>query len=217
MVRDNFDRELTDLKNKVLIMGGAVEKALAQSITGLKKQDRKIAEEVIAEDDIIDNLELEIEERCLTLIARHQPMAKDARRIGTILKLITDLERMGDKAASISHKTLNLLDEPFIKPLVDIPRMAGLIEKMVKNALNAFVEENVDKARAVIRADEEIDHLYDQIFRELITIMISDPKTIKQATQLLFISSDLERIGDHATNLGERVTFLVTGDIMDLS
>ena len=216
MVRDNFDQELNELKNRVLVMGGAVEDAITKAIEGLKKQDRKIAEEVISEDDIIDELELEIENKCLTLIARHQPMAKDLRRIGTVLKLITDLERMGDKAASISHKTLELLDEPFIKPLVDIPRMADLTEQMVENALNAFVEEDVSKAKKVIQDDDEIDALYNQIFRELVTFMISDPKTITQATQLLFVSSDLERIGDHATNLGEWVIFMVTGDRMDL-
>ena len=171
---------------------------------------------MIQEDDRIDELELDIENRCLTLIARHQPMAKDLRRIGTILKLITDLERMGDKAASISHKTLKLLDEPFIKPLVDIPRMGNLTERMVENALNAFVEEDVTKARKVMKDDDEIDLLFNQIFRELVTFMISDPKTINQAIQLLFVSSDLEKIGDHATNLGEWVIFMVTGDRMDL-
>ncbi len=216
MVRDNFDQELSDLKNQVLVMGSAVENAITKSISGLKQQNRAIAEEVIQEDDRIDELELDIENRCLTLIARHQPMAKDLRRIGTILKLITDLERMGDKAASISHKTLKLLDEPFIKPLVDIPRMGNLTERMVENALNAFVEEDVTKARKVMKDDDEIDLLFNQIFRELVTFMISDPKTINQAIQLLFVSSDLEKIGDHATNLGEWVIFMVTGDRMDL-
>ncbi|ACB84567.1 phosphate signaling complex protein PhoU [Natranaerobius thermophilus] len=216
MVRDTFDQELTELKNQVLVMGGAVEKAISKSIEGLKKQDGKIARQVIQEDDSIDDLELEIEDKCLTLIARHQPMAKDLRRIGIILKLITDLERMGDKAASISHKTLNLLDEPFIKPLVDIPRMADLTEEMVENSLNAFVKENVDLAYQVIDDDNKIDYLYDQIFRELVTYMITDPKKISQATQLMFVSSDLERISDHATNLGEWVIFMVTGDRIDV-
>ena len=212
MVRSNFDKELNDLKDRVLVMGGAVEKAISTTLEGLIKQDRNVAEQVIDGDDAIDELELEIEDKCLTLIARQQPMAKDLRRIGIILKLITDLERMGDKAASISHKTLDLLDEPFIKPLVDIPRMAELTENMVEDALNAFVEEDVEKARQVIADDQKIDSLYNQIFRELVTFMISDPQTISQATQLLFISSDLERIGDHATNIGEWVIFMVTGD-----
>lgn len=217
LTRDTFDKRLNELKEQVLVMGGAVEKAISKSVEGLKKQDRAIALEVIEEDENIDQLELKIEDKCLTLIARHQPMAKDLRRIGTILKLITDLERMGDKAASISYKTLDLLDEPFIKPLVDIPRMAATTENMVQDALNAFVNENVKSARKVILKDDEIDSLYNQIFRELITYMISDPKTINQATQLLFISSDLETIGDHASRLGEWVIFMVTGDRIEIN
>ncbi len=217
LTRDTFDKRLNELKEQVLVMGGAVEKAISKSVEGLKKQDRAIALEVIEEDENIDQLELKIEDKCLTLIARHQPMAKDLRRIGTILKLITDLERMGDKAASISYKTLDLLDEPFIKPLVDIPRMAATTDNMVQDALNAFVNENVQSARKVILKDDEIDSLYNQIFRELITYMISDPKTINQATQLLFISSDLETIGDHASRLGEWVIFMVTGDRIEIN
>ena len=212
MARENFDKELNEMKSKVLSMGGAVEEAINNSIKALKNQDKELAEKVIAKDDIIDDLELEIEEMCLQIIAKHQPMANDLRRIGTALKIITDLERIGDYATSICRKTLYMLDEPFIKPLIDLPRMAELTRQMVEKALNAYVNEDAKTAYEIPEDDDTIDSLHHQILSELITYMISDPKTIKQATQLLFISRALERIGDHSTNLAEWIIFMVTGE-----
>ncbi len=212
MARANFDKELNEMKSKVLSMGGAVEQAIDDSINSLKNKDEELARKVIRNDDIIDDLELEIEKMCMRLIAQHQPMANDLRRIGTALKIITELERMGDHASSICKKTLYMLDEPLIKPLIDIPRMAQLTQQMVKKALDAYVNENVEAAYEIPEKDDEIDSLHHQIFSELITYMISDPKTIKQATQLLFISSGLERIGDHSTNLAEWIIFMVSGE-----
>ncbi len=211
MARSNFDKELTEMKQKVLSMGGAVEEAIDNSVKALKNQDSILAQKVIENDDIIDDLELEIEKLCMRLIAQHQPMANDLRRVGTALKIITELERMGDYASSISKKTLYMVDEPLIKPLVDLPRMAKLTQQMVEKALDAYVNENSKVAYEIAEEDDEIDALHKQIFSELITYMISDPKTINQSTQLLFISSSLERIGDHSTNLAEWIIFMVTG------
>ena len=212
-----FEEKMGVIEEKLEEMGSLVEKAIARSIESLKKQDLELAQMVIDGDDIIDNLELEIEEKCLEIIATQQPMAKDLRRVATLFKIINDLERMADYATSIAKITLRIADQPLIKPLVDIPRMALLSQKMVKQALDAYVREDVELAAAVGRDDDEVDKLFGQIFRELLTIMMENPKTITQATHLLFVGRWLERISDHATNIAEEVIFLVTGEKKNLN
>lgn len=207
-----FEKKMAWLQEKLHRMGGLVEEAIACSIAALKRQDFDLARKVIDGDDIIDKLELEIEEKCLEIIATQQPMARDLRRVATLFKMINDLERMADYATDIAKITLRIGNEPLIKPLVDIPRMAMLTQKMAKQALDAYVSEDVDLALALARDDDEVDLLHGQIFRELLTIMMENPRTITQATSLLFVSRWLERIADHATNIAEEVVFLVTGE-----
>lgn len=212
-----YEKKMTHLQEKLQQMGCLVEEAIGRSIEALKKQDMELARLVIAGDDIIDNLEEEIEEKCLEVIATQQPMARDLRRVATLFKMVNDLERMADYATSISKITLRIADAPLIKPLVDIPRMAELSQKMVKHALDAYVREDVELAVSVGSDDDEVDNLFGQIFRELLTIMMENPKTITQATHLLFVGRWLERISDHATNIAEEVIFLATGKKRNLN
>ena len=212
-----FEEKMKHLQEKLQQMGSLVEDSIARSIEALKNQDLELAQKVIAADDVIDDLEQDIEEKCLEVIATQQPMARDLRRVATLFKMINDLERMGDYATSIAKITLRIASEPLIKPLVDIPRMAILSQKMVKQSLDAYVREDVDLALAVGADDDEVDKLFGQIFRELLTIMMENPRTITQATHLLFVGRWLERIGDHATNIAEEVIFLVTGEKRSLN
>ncbi|NPV44118.1 MAG: phosphate signaling complex protein PhoU [Firmicutes bacterium] len=216
-MRSGFQRELDELYQDVLKMGSIVEQQIFNAVESLKNKDKELAEKVIKDDDIVDNLETSIEDKCIKLIARQQPMAKDLRIIFTGIKIVTDLERMSDYATDIAKFTIRLLGEKYIKPLIDIPRMSEKTRKMVKDALDAYVHEDTELARQVCADDDEIDHLYKQIFNELLIIMMQDPRTIKQATQLLFSARALERIADHATNLGEWVIFQVTGKKKDLN
>ncbi len=212
-----YVKKIGELQNKLLQMGGLVEEAIARAIDSLKSQDLEMAEKVINNDDRIDELELEIEEGCLALIATQQPMAKDLRKVATLLKMIMDLERMGDYALDIAKTIKNIGNQPLIKPLVDIPRMARITQLMVKESLDSYIKEDVSLAVSMAQHDDEVDMLHKQIFRELLTIMMENPRTITQATHLLFISRYLERIADHATNIGENVIFLVTGERKDLN
>lgn len=216
-MRSGFQRELDELYQDVLKMGSIVEQQIFNAVESLKNKDKKLAEKVIKDDDIVDDLETSIEDKCIKLIARQQPMAKDLRIIFTGIKIVTDLERMSDYATDIAKFTIRLLGEKYVKPLIDIPRMSEKTRKMVKDALDAYVHEDTELARQVCADDDEIDHLYKQIFNELLIIMMQDPRTIKQATQLLFSARALERIADHATNLGEWVIFQVTGKKKDLN
>ena len=212
-----YEEKMNKLYDKLQHMGSLVEESIARTIEALKAQNLELAQSVIDGDDLIDDLEHEIEEKCLEVIATQQPMAKDLRRVATLFKMINDLERMADYATSIAKITLRIADQPLIKPLVDIPRMAILSQKMVKQALDAYVREDVDLAAAVGKDDDEVDKLFGQIFRELLTIMMENPKTITQATHLLFVGRWLERISDHATNIAEEVIFLVTGEKRNLN
>jgi len=212
-----YEEKMKQLQEKLHHMGSLVEESIARSIEALKNQDLELARKVITADDTIDDLEQEIEEKCLEVIATQQPMARDLRRVATLFKMINDLERMADYATSIAKITLRIADEPLIKPLVDIPRMAVLSQKMVKESLDAYVREDVDLAVSVGADDDQVDKLFGQIFRELLTIMMENPKTITQATHLLFVGRWLERIGDHATNIAEEVIFLVTGEKRNLN
>lgn len=217
MPRTTFEQAIKELQEDLIKMGSLVEESIDKAVTSLANRDAKLSEEVVAGDDAIDAMETEIENKCMTLLARQQPIAKDLRLIATVLKIITDLERMGDHATDIAKVNLRLDGQPLIKPLVDIPRMAVLTQNMVRNALNAFIREDIKLAEQVGQDDDEVDHLYGQIFRELLVFMLQDPRTISQATYLLFVGNYLERIGDHATNIGERVLYLVTGEKKDLN
>lgn len=212
-----FEEKMKKLQKSLLKMGELVEASIARAIQALKDQDITLAEKVIKEDDLIDHLELEIEEGCFTLIATHQPMARDLRKVATLFKMIVDLERIGDYAVDIARIVCRIGRQPLIKPLVDIPRMTLIVQKMVKESLDAYVREDVELALKMARKDDEVDKLHSQIFRELLTIMMENPRTITQASHLLFVSRYLERIADHATNIGEKVLFLVKGEKRDLN
>jgi len=216
-MRSQFEEELKALNIKLLKMGSMVQNIIEVSVQALAKQDLDRAKSVFELDDDIDALELEIEHQCMSLIARQQPIAKDLRTIGTILKIITDLERMGDHAINIAKVTLEIGENKLIKPLIDIPKMAGLTADMVNKSLDAFMHEDIDLAKELDTDDEQVDDLYEAIYLELIEMMLENPEIIKQATQLLFIGRYLERTADHATNIGERIIYMVTGERMKIN
>ncbi|TCL40252.1 phosphate transport system protein [Anaerospora hongkongensis] len=209
--RHNYDQELEGLRGEILKMGEAVSAAISDAVQSLAKQNEELARKVIANDDIIDKMEIDIEDHCMVLIARQQPLARDLRVIGTGMKIATDLERMGDHAYDIANVTLRIANQPLLKPLVDIPRMAEMAQKMLNDALRAYVNLDTQLAEAVCHADDEVDYLYQQVFRELLTYMFEDPRTISQATQLIFVARYLERVADHATNIAEWIIYLATG------
>lgn len=210
-IRHNYDQELEQLRQGLLKMGRAVDLAIDDAVTSLAKQDVELARRVMDFDDEIDQMEIDIEDKCMVLIARQQPMARDLRVISTGLKITTDLERMGDHAYDIAKITLGMKNQPLIKPLVDIPRMAQMSQKMLKDSLEAYTTLDIALAEQVCLNDDEVDNIYHQVFRELLTYMMEDPKTISQATQLIFVARYLERIADHATNIAEWTIYLVTG------
>lgn len=217
--RQGFHQSLEYLQQEILRMGSIVEQVIAKAVESLAKLDAKIADEVIEGDKVVDDLELQIENQCLKLIATQQPMAKDLRKIAAGFKIITDLERIADYSVDIARVAKRIIDtgQPLIKPLIDIPRMAELAQGMVKRSLDANVHGDVDLAYAVAQEDDQVDHLHNQIFRELLVFMMEDPKTIGQATYLLFVSRYLERIADHATNIAEEAIYLETGERKELN
>lgn len=217
MQRSEYQRSLEGLQQDILKMGGLVEENIFRSVDSLAKQDLKMAETVFQVEEEIDQMELKIEEKCLKLIATQQPMAKDLRKIASAFKIITDLERMGDYSVDIAKVTRRIGEDALIKPLIDLPQMARKVQIMVKNSLDAYVSENIELAKAVGIADDDVDQLHKQIFRELLVLMMENPRTISQATHLLFVSRSLERIADHATNISESVIYLVTGKRVDLN
>jgi len=208
---------MKDLNVSLLKMGAMVQEIIQVSVQALAKQDLEMAKKVCQLDDRIDELELKIEQECMKLLALQQPMAKDLRVIGTIMKIITDLERMGDHAVNIANITLKIGNEPLIKPLIDIPQMAKLSEDMVRKSLDAFMKEDIQLAKEVANDDDGVDELYEIIYIELLGMMIEKSEIIKQATHLLFIGRYLERIADHATNIGERVIYMVTGERVEIN
>ncbi|RQD69943.1 MAG: phosphate transport system regulatory protein PhoU [Tindallia sp. MSAO_Bac2] len=216
-MRTTYTERLKGLKIKLLKMGSMVQEIIEESLQALMEQDMEKAAKIYIMDDKIDELELEIEKECMELIALQQPMAKDLRIIGTILKAITDLERMGDHAVNIAKQTRLIGDEEFIKPLVDIPKMARLSEKMVAKCLDSFLKEDLDLAREVAYEDNEVDETYERVYLELMEMMIEDQKVIKQAFHLLLIARFLERIADHSTNISERVIYMVTAERVEIN
>lgn len=216
-MRGSFHQELEELKLDITRMGTLVEQALERSVASLKASDVALAHQVVAEDKEVNRFHLGIEERCLRLLALQQPMAKDLRVIGTALKLITDLERMADYGVNIARTTIRMSGEPLVKPLVDIPRMVDVTMLMLREALAAFVHEDVAMALQMIERDHEVDHLYKKVFGELESLMMADPVNVRQALQLLFVARGLERTADHATNLGEWIIYMVTGERKELN
>ncbi len=207
----HFDEELKELKERLLRMASLAEESIVKAVKALVDRDKELAEDVIGSDDAINFLEIEVDELCLKLLAIRQPIATDLRFITSALKIITDLERIGDLSVNIAERALDLMEQPLLKPLIDIPRMAQLAQKMVKDSLDAFVNRDPELAREVCRRDDEVDQLNHQIFRELLTYMIQDPKAITRSVDLILVGRHLERIADHATNIGEDVVYLVKG------
>ncbi|MDI3280192.1 MAG: phosphate signaling complex protein PhoU [Bacillota bacterium] len=212
-MRVGFDKELEKLERDVLRMGSIVEEAVVKAIRALANQDLALADEVIANDREVDLLEIQIEEKCIALLALQCPLGRDLRLIGTTLKITTDLERVGDNAVNIMEVVKRIGHEPLIKPLIDIPRMANLAEKMLKDSLDAFVRRDATLAEQVRLRDDEVDEIYVGLYDELMGYVFpgGEEYKVRQAINLLFISYYLERIADHATNIAERVVYLVTG------
>ncbi len=217
MIRESLEKELIKLKEEVTIMGRLLADQVLKSVKALVDKDLKLAREVIENDDIVDKMERELESKALELIALKQPMASDLRLIGTVLRMIVDIERMADHAEDIARIAIDLYDKKYIKPLIDIPRMSDNAQKMIETALAAFIEADVNISNTLVAMEVEMDCLYDQIFRELLSYMLQDQKNIPQATALLLVAGHLERIGDHATNLGEMVIYTVQGIRVDLN
>ncbi len=203
--------ELEQLKQTLLLMGALVEEQIRAVMRALTDRDDALAKDVIARDAEVNRYDIQIDEKCVELLARYQPAAGDLRFITTAMKIVTDLERIGDQAANIGHRVLELNREPQLKPYIDLPRMAERAQEMVKSGLDAFVARDTALARRVASSDREVDVLRDQIFRELLTYMMEDPKTIARAISLILVSRFLERVADHATNIAERVVYMVEG------
>ena len=215
--RATFDRQIHDLQDDTLLLGSMVEKAVLRSVDALKRLDVDLARQVVADDLQINAKRWQIEDRALELIARQQPMAGDLRAIASVIHIVTDLERMGDHAEGIAKIALMHGDQPLLKPLLDIPRMADRATDMLRRSLQAFVQRDADAAIAIAAEDDVVDGLYDQVYRELLTFMIEDPHTIQRATWLLWTSHNLERIADRTTNICERVVYLVTGKMEEIN
>ena len=213
MLRVDLDRQLAHLQEEIALMANVVDKAIYRAVEALKDRDLAESQSVIDGDDYIDQKRYEVEELCVDLIATQQPMAGDLRAIIAMLHIAVELERMGDYAEGIAKISLLMGDEPPLKPLIDIPRMANKATEMLRNSMDSLVERDLAKAEQVLDDDDEVDDLYDQVYRELLLFMIQDPRSIQRATYLLWAAHDLERIADRATNIAERVMFLITGRI----
>ncbi|MGH7988529.1 MAG: phosphate signaling complex protein PhoU [Candidatus Binataceae bacterium] len=206
-----YEEDLRGLRAALLKMGGLVESQIAEAVDSLVTRNTEQARTIIARDAEVNRMDIESDERCIRLLALHQPAASDLRFITTGLKITTDLERIGDNAVNICERALELNEEPQLKPYIDIPRMAAIAQSMVKDSLDAFMRDDTTLAEEVIDRDDEVDGLNYQIYRELLSYMAEDPQTIARATRILFVSKYLERIADHATNIAEMVVYMVKG------
>ena len=215
-IRTTYHKKLRLIQDDILAMGSMVEKAITNSVEALKNRDLEMAHQIISEDKKINQKRFEIEEKCIQLIATQQPMASDLRSIICILNIVTELERIGDYAEGIAKVVIMIGDEPLLKPLIDIPRMAEKVVDMLHRSLDALINRNADDAKQVTTADNEVDNLYNQVFREILTFMIEDPKTITRATRLIWVAHNLERSADRVTNICERVVYLVTGKMEEI-
>ncbi|MBF8265768.1 MAG: Phosphate-specific transport system accessory protein PhoU [Dehalococcoidia bacterium] len=215
-IRTTFHKKLREIQDDVLVMGSMVEKAINRSIETLKNRDLALAHQIITDDQKINGKRFEIEEKCIEIIATQQPLASDLRTIVGVLIITSEVERIGDYAEGIAKITVLIGDEPSLKPLVDIPRMAEKTNDMLRRSLQALINRDAVAARQIISEDDEIDNLYDQVFRELLTFMLEDPKTIARATRLIWAAHNLERSADRVTNICERVVFIVTGKMEEI-
>lgn len=211
MVRTNFEHEIQNLKDEIIILGSMVEQAMLDSVEAMRKRDLEWSKKIIANDATINQVRFKLENEVMVLIATQQPMARDLRVIASILEVISELERMGDYAKGIAVITIRMDDQPLLKPLIDIPRMALKSSDMLHRALSAFVNEDVTAARAIPGEDDEVDQLYNQVYRELMTYVLADPTSIERANWLLWAAHNLERFADRVTNICERTEFVVTG------
>ena len=211
MPRENFHRILNETQQDVLRMGSLVEEAITRAVDALSRSDVALAEEILRFDDIIDDLNVRIETNCLNLLALQQPMASDLRTIAAMLDIVIDLERIGDHACDIAQITKSLATEPPLKPLIDIPRMAAKAREMLRESLDAFANHDAEIAHQVPQKDDEVDRLYRAVFKELIGFMANDPRAINRGSNLILVALYLERIADHATNICERVVYMVEG------
>ena len=216
MLRKTFENEIQQVKDNVLILGSMVEKALLDSVNALKKRDIKASEIIFADDKEINKKRFEIENHLMVLIATQQPMARDLRILASSLEIISELERMGDYAKGIANINIRMGDAPLLKPLIDVPRMADKGVDMLHRALTAFVNEDVETAKALPVEDDEVDALYNQVYRELMTFVIADPTTIERANWLLWVVHNLERFADRVTNICERTIFIATGEMAEI-
>ena len=217
MPREDFDLKLNQLQSEVETLAQIVGKSINRAVDALKRRDLIASQEVIYDDDYIDHKRFEIEERCADMIATQQPMAGDLRAIIALLHIVVELERMGDYAEGIAKISISMGEDPPLKPLIDIPRMAEKATTMLNDSIDSLLNRDMVKANAVCLADDEVDELYNQVYRELILFMVQDPETIQKATYLLWVAHDLERIADRATNIAERVIFLVTGKLVEIN
>ena len=217
MSRERYAQQLRELENELLRMGAMVEETIGRSVQALKDQNVETAREVIRADDLVDRAQYALEEKALLLIATQQPMARDLRLISAAISIASELERMGDYAEGIAEITIRSANKPLLKPLVDIPRMATCAQQMLRSALDAYTRQDVTAARQVGANDDEVDELTGKVQRELIGYMVADPSVIEQATNLLYVAHNLERVADRATNIAERLVFLVTGRVIDLN
>ena len=215
-IRTVFHKHLREIQDDILAMGSMVSKATLRSIDALKNRNLDLAQQVITDDRKINKKRFEIEERCIQLIATQQPMASDLRIIVAMLNIIIEVERIGDYASGIAKIAIMMGDEPPLKPLIDIPRMADQTVDMLSRSLDTFVNRDAEAAKKIIPEDDLVDQLYDQVFRELLVFMAEDPKTITRATRLIWVAHNLERAADRVTNICERVVFVVTGKMEEI-
>ncbi len=214
--RTAFHKKLREIQDDILAMGSMVSKAISRSIEALKNRDMELAQQIIADDRKVNQKRFEIEEKCVELIATQQPMASDLRIILAVLNIISEVERIGDYAEGIAKIAILIGNEPPLKPLIDIPRMAEQTIDMLRRSLDAFVNRDAESAKKISAEDDAIDQLYDQVFRELLTFMAEDPKTITRATRLIWVAHNLERSADRVTNICERVVYVVTGKMEEI-
>jgi phosphate transport system protein len=216
MLRKTFETELQQLKDNVLMLGSMAEQAILDSVEALKKRDIKASQKILQFDNEINKKRFEIENQLMILIATQQPMAHDLRLLASCMEIISELERMGDYAKGIANINIRMGELPLLKPLIDIPRMAEKGVSMLHRALTAFANEDLEAARAIPMEDDEVDALYNQVYRELMTFVIQDPKTIERANWLLWVAHNLERVADRVTNICERTIFIATGEMSEI-
>ena len=216
MLRKTFESEIQQVKDEVLVLGSMVEEAILNTVEALKKRDIKASEEILKADISINKKRFDIENKLMILIATQQPMAHDLRLLASTMEIISELERMGDYAKGIANINIRMGDEPLLKPLIDVPRMAQKGADMLHRALTAFINEDLEVAKTLPLEDDEVDALYNQVYRELMTFVIQDPKTIERANWLLWVAHNLERVADRVTNICERTIFIATGEMAEI-